>query len=135
MPGLPTPTAAQRRWQDFEVGLLYHFDLTTHRTDGSDHSSGRPPIDPAVFTSTALDTDQWLEAARAAGARYAIFTASCHKYNVAPGLFIGLRFNVYMNVLHYRVQDDDTDTQGPTSTCVNARSRSCAAGTVPSARS
>jgi len=118
--------------RNYEVGLLYHFDLTTYREDNTDHSGGKPPIDPTVFTPTELNTDQWLEAAQAAGAKYAIFTAShetgftnwqsdlypygvkhtawrngkadivgdfinsCHKYNIAPGLFIGLRFKAHI---------------------------------------
>ena len=143
----PVPTPAQLRWQDYEIGLLYHFDLSTYRDDGSDHAVRRAPVDPARFTPVSLDTDQWLEAAVAAGAKYAMFTAShetgfanwqsdlyqygvkhvawgngkrdivgefvasCRKYGIAPGLFIGLRFNLYKNVSSYLVQNGSADEQ------------------------
>jgi len=145
--GRPVPTPAQLRWQDYEVGLLYHLDLTTFRDDGLDHAVGKPHVDPALFEPRALDTDQWLEAAVAAGAKYAIFTAShetgftnwqsdlypfgvkhvawrdgkcdivgdfvasCHKYGIAPGLFIGLRFNEYQNVSSYLVRGGSAEAQ------------------------
>ena len=73
---LPKPTKAQLAWQDFEVGALYHFDLTTFREDGADHSRGEPPLDMSLFNPTKLDTDQWLAAAQAMGAKYALFTAT-----------------------------------------------------------
>ncbi|MBE3134979.1 MAG: alpha-L-fucosidase [Acidobacteria bacterium] len=36
----------------------------------------RQTIDPNLYNPAQLDTDQWLEAAKAAGAKYAIFTAT-----------------------------------------------------------
>lgn len=143
----PRPTPAQLAWQRFEVGLLYHFDLTTWREDGSDHSGSGPPPDAGLFKPDQLDTDQWLAAAVAAGARYAILTAShetgfmlwqsdlypygvghvpwrdgkgdvvadfiasCHRVGVQPALFIGLRFNSWFGVRHYRVDGDDPTRQ------------------------
>jgi len=73
---LPRPTAAQRRWQDCEVGLIYHFDLPIAAGIYAPNNTHRERIDPARYNPTRLDTDQWLEAAKAAGARYAVFTAT-----------------------------------------------------------
>ncbi len=73
---MPRPTPAQLALQDAEIGFLYHLDLTIYQEDRRDHSVGGPP--PAIdrFKPNKLDTDQWLEAAKAAGAKYALFTAS-----------------------------------------------------------
>ena len=127
-----TPLAKQVCWQDYELGLVYHFDLDVYMPGGHQHErSRRERLDPGLYRPSKLDTDQWLEAARAAGARYAIFTAthhqgflqwqsdvypfglrqidwrggkgdivgdfveSCHKVGIAPGLYVGIRFNAY----------------------------------------
>jgi alpha-L-fucosidase len=130
----------QVQWQDFELGLVYHFDLDVYMPGGHHHErSRRERLDPTLYRPAKLDTDQWLEAARAAGARYAIFTAthhqgflqwqsdvypfglkqvewrngrgdivrdfvqSCRKYDIAPGIYIGIRFNAYWQVYNYEV--------------------------------
>jgi alpha-L-fucosidase len=138
-PNLPTPLPKQIGWQDFELGLVYHFDLDVYMPGGEDHErSRREKLDIRLYDPAKLDTDQWLEAARALGARYAIFTAthhqgflqwqsdaypfglkqtkwrdgkadifgdfvtSCRKYGVAPGLYLGIRFNAYWQVYSYK---------------------------------
>lgn len=72
----PRPTPVQMRWQDYEIGALFSFDLTTFRQDGADHCRDHPLMDPEIFRPEALDTDQWVEAASSAGVRYALLTAS-----------------------------------------------------------
>ncbi|MHC4518489.1 MAG: alpha-L-fucosidase [Planctomycetota bacterium] len=137
---IATPLPKQVRWQDYELGLVYHFDLDVYMPGGHHHErSRRERLDPALYHPDELDTDQWLAAAQAAGARYAIFTAthhqgflqwqsdlypfglkqvqwrggkadivrdfveSCHKVGIAPGLYIGIRFNAYWQVYNYQV--------------------------------
>jgi alpha-L-fucosidase len=73
---LPRPTAAQQVWQDCEVGLIYHFDLPVAAGEFAGNNTVRRKLDPALYNPTKLDTDQWMEAAKAAGARYAVFTAT-----------------------------------------------------------
>ena len=72
-----TPLPRQAAWQDLEVGVIYHFDMPLFSPGGW---NGRDAIhktwDPKVFNPAKLDTDQWLEAAKAMGARYAILTAT-----------------------------------------------------------
>jgi len=134
------PLPKQVRWQDYELGLVYHFDLDVYMPGGHHHERSRHErLDPALYHPARLDTDQWLEAAKAAGARYAILTAthhqgflqwqsdlypfglkqiqwrggkgdivrdfveSCHKVGIAPGLYIGIRFNAYWQVYNYQV--------------------------------
>lgn len=73
---LPRPTAAQLRWQECEIGLIYHFDLPIAARRFAGNNTVRERLDPDLYQPIQLDTDQWLEAAKAAGARYAIFTAT-----------------------------------------------------------
>jgi alpha-L-fucosidase len=138
--GLVTPRASQATWQDFELGLVYHFDLDVYMPGGHRHEdSRRQLVDPRRYQPAKLDTDQWVESAVAMGARYAIFTAthhqgflqwqsdvypfglkqapwrkgkgdivgdfveSCRKRHVAPGVYIGIRFNAYHKVYQYKV--------------------------------
>jgi len=74
---LPAPTAAQKRWQDCELGAVFHFDLPVYLDEGWQWTPAYTvALDPDLYAPEALDTDQWLEAAKALGARYAIFTAT-----------------------------------------------------------
>ncbi len=71
---IPVPTPAQLAWQDFELGLVFHFDLPIFAPGGWTARKGT--LDPNLYQPKKLDTDQWLEAAKAMGARYAVFTAT-----------------------------------------------------------
>lgn len=133
----PRPTAAQIAWQDFEVGMLFSLDLPVFAPGG--WTDKLRTYNPNLYDPVELDTDQWLESAKLAGVRYAVFTAthfngflqwqsdlypyglkltswrrgkadvvkmfveSCHKYNIAPGLFLSCHENAYMGVKDYRV--------------------------------
>ncbi|MEJ2049790.1 MAG: alpha-L-fucosidase, partial [Calditrichota bacterium] len=70
------PTPAQLAWQDAEVGVIFHFDLPVAAGEFAPNNSGKKRLDPAKYNPRELDTDQWLEAAKTAGARYAVFTAT-----------------------------------------------------------
>jgi alpha-L-fucosidase len=72
----PRPTPAQLRWQECEIGLIYHFDLPVAAREVAPNNAVRQTLDPNLYNPAQLDTDQWLEAAKAAGAKYAIFTAT-----------------------------------------------------------
>lgn len=76
---LPRPTPAQVAWQDCEVGILYSFDMPiAARWAKGDGDLFRvwKTSDPNLYNPEKLDTDQWMEAAKAAGAKYAVFTAT-----------------------------------------------------------
>jgi len=73
---LPTPTPAQLIWQDCEIGLLYCFDPAIAAEIYTPNNTYRQRIDPAKYNPVNLDTDQWLAVATAAGAKYALFTAT-----------------------------------------------------------
>ena len=70
----PRPTPAQGAWQNFEVGVLFSLDLPVFAPGG--WTDKLQTYDPNLFNPTQLDTDQWLESAKQAGARYAVFTAT-----------------------------------------------------------
>jgi alpha-L-fucosidase len=78
VPGLPTPRGPQLAWQRAEFGVVFHYDLHVfdERRYVQAENRRRPLEDPSIFDPPALDTDQWVAAAAAAGARFAILTAS-----------------------------------------------------------
>ncbi|RMF97196.1 MAG: glycoside hydrolase family 29 [Planctomycetota bacterium] len=72
----PLPTPAQLRWQDYEVGIIFHFDMPIAARAAVPNNATKQTFDPQLYNPTKLDTDQWAEVAKAAGARYAVFTAT-----------------------------------------------------------
>ena len=68
------PSPQQVEWQDLEMGVIVHFGLNTF-TD-KEWSDGT--IDPRVFNPKQLDPEQWVLAAKAAGAQYLVLVAKHH---------------------------------------------------------
>ena len=68
------PASKQLEWHDMEVGMFVHFNMFTYSGDWQWRSFKDYP-DPDLFRPERLDTDQWMEAARAFGAKYAVLTA------------------------------------------------------------
>jgi alpha-L-fucosidase len=66
-PSTVLPTQSQVEWADSEIGVLIHYDMWVYRSD-----NGLPSL--SVFNPSGLNTDQWVEAAKNAGARYAVLT-------------------------------------------------------------
>ena len=73
---LPAPTRAQQVWQDCEIGLLFCFDLPIAAEIYTRNNTHRKRVDPNKYNPTKLDTDKWVALATAAGAKYALFTAT-----------------------------------------------------------
>ena len=68
---LAKPTPEQAAWQDCEVGMFIHFSPNTWTDkEGDDLSLPLEKFNPAK-----LDTDQWVAAAEAMGAKYIVFVA------------------------------------------------------------
>lgn len=68
------PGPVQRVWQDMEVGLFIHFNMFTYAPEWNFRTFKNHPS-PELFNPVKLDTDQWLEAGKAFGAKYAVLTA------------------------------------------------------------
>ena len=60
------------------MGAVFHYDL--HVFDGIRYGQGNNRISPIedynIFNPTQLDTDQWIQAAKAAGCKFAVLTAT-----------------------------------------------------------
>lgn len=70
------PTARQLAYQDWEFGLFLHFGIRTFYEGYLDWDG--QPMSATRFAPSALDCDQWMRAAKAAGMRYAVLTAKHH---------------------------------------------------------
>ncbi|WP_348268585.1 alpha-L-fucosidase [Edaphobacter paludis] len=68
------PSPAQVQWQDLEIGVIFHFGTNTFLN----REWGDGTASPSVFNPTHVDTDQWMDAAKSAGARYAVLVAKHH---------------------------------------------------------
>jgi alpha-L-fucosidase len=68
------PTPQQLEWQDLEFGVIVHFGLNTF----TDQEWGSGKVSPSVFNPTKFNPEQWVEAAKAAGAKYLVFVAKHH---------------------------------------------------------
>ena len=63
------PSPSQVKWADAEVGVLIHYGLWVYKS--SDEGSATPL---SAFNPSKLSTDQWVKAAKSAGATYAVLT-------------------------------------------------------------
>ena len=74
----PKPAPRQMKWHEAELGVVFHYDL--HVFDGLVYGQGNNRINPIedynIFHPDQLDTDQWIQSAKAAGAKFAILTAT-----------------------------------------------------------
>ncbi|GAA3585285.1 alpha-L-fucosidase [Snuella lapsa] len=140
----PKPNHRQLAWQQAEMGVVFHYDL--HVFDGIKYGQGNNRIDPVnnyqIFNPKQLDTDQWVKAAKDAGAKFAIltathetgfalyqskvnpyclravdwrngkgdivadFVASCRKYGIKPGIYLGIRWNSFLGVHDFKVNGE-----------------------------
>ena len=139
---VPIPSASQLAWQNAELGVLFSYDL--HVFDGKKYDQAfnriTPIADYNIFNPTQLNTDQWIQSAKAAGATFAILTVthetgfalyqsdvnpyclkairwrngkgdivrdfinSRKKYDVKPGIYIGIRWNSFLGVHDFKMQ-------------------------------
>jgi alpha-L-fucosidase len=68
------PSPAQIAWQDLEIGVIIHFSTNTFLN----REWGDGTASPSVFNPSHVDTDQWMQAARSGGAKYAVLVAKHH---------------------------------------------------------
>ncbi len=69
------PSKSQLAWADCEIGVIIHLDINIFDPDHFDYKNREtcPPL--SCFNPSKLNTDQWVKAAKDAGAKYAVLTA------------------------------------------------------------
>ncbi len=68
------PSPQQVQWQDLEFGVLIHFGPNTFM----DREWGEGNADPSVFNPAQFNPEQWVLAAKSAGAKYLVMVAKHH---------------------------------------------------------
>lgn len=68
------PGPQQVAWQDLEIGVIFHFGTNTFL----DREWGDGLAQPHVFNPSDVNAEQWVEAVKAAGAKYVILVAKHH---------------------------------------------------------
>lgn len=72
------PRPSQVKWHEAEMGAVFHYDL--HVFDGKRYNQHDNRINPIedynIFNPAQLNTDQWVQAAKAAGCKFALITAT-----------------------------------------------------------
>ena len=79
------PSKAQLEWAGSEVGVLIHFDMPVFEPSYDFRKDWNYHPDLKIFNPTELNTDQWLAAAKSAGATYAVLVAKhCSGFSLWP---------------------------------------------------
>ena len=79
------PTSRQVEWADAEIGVLIHFDINVYEPEYEWRKDWNYNPDPKIFNPSELDTDQWIKAAKDAGAQYAVLVAKhCTGFSLWP---------------------------------------------------
>lgn len=82
---LVLPSTTQEEWADAEIGVIIHYDIQAFEPDYSIRRQWGYTPDPGVFNPTELNTDQWIETAKSAGAKYAVLVAKhCSGFSLWP---------------------------------------------------
>jgi len=82
---LVLPSKAQLKWADAEIGVLIHFDMPTFEPEYDFRKDWNYHPDLTIFNPKELDTDQWIKAAKSAGATYAVLVAKhCSGFSLWP---------------------------------------------------
>ena len=79
------PSKVQLKWANAEVGVLIHFDMPVFEPEYNFREDWNYHPDLSIFNPKELDTDQWIKAAKAAGATYAVLVAKhCSGFSLWP---------------------------------------------------
>lgn len=70
------PTKEQQQYQDWEMGVFFHFGIRTFYEGRQDWDGGAMPAEG--FFPRKLDCGQWLRTAKEAGFRYAVLVCKHH---------------------------------------------------------
>ena len=72
----PVPTPRQLEFLDWEFGVFFHFGIRSFFMGHRDWDNR--PMPASAFNPDRLDCDQWIAAAKTAGARYAVLVCKHH---------------------------------------------------------
>ena len=79
------PSKAQNKWANAEIGAMFHFDLQVFEPEYKWRSDRNYQPELSIFNPKELNTDQWIQSAKAAGATYAILVAKhCSGFSLWP---------------------------------------------------
>ncbi len=79
------PSKAQLNWAGSEIGVLIHFDLQVFEPSYNFRKDWNYHPDLSIFNPKELSTDQWIKAAKSAGATYAVLVAKhCSGFSLWP---------------------------------------------------
>ena len=79
------PTKAHLKWSEAEVGVLIHFDMPVFEPGYNFRKNWNYHPDLSIFNPKELNTDQWIAAAKSAGATYAVLVAKhCSGFSLWP---------------------------------------------------
>lgn len=82
---LAKPSKEQVAWMKSEMGVIIHFDVQVFEPEYNWRAQWGYTPSPEVFNPKELDTDQWIETAAKAGAKYAILVAKhCSGFSLWP---------------------------------------------------
>lgn len=85
MSAFPLPTPEQLAWADCEIGVIIHLDVQVFEPEYEFRKQRGYCPPAAVFNPSQLDTDQWVDAAAQAGAKYAVLVAKhCSGFSLWP---------------------------------------------------
>ena len=69
------PTPQQANWANEEIGVIIHLDTNIFAPDTYKYNHKETLPSLSVFHPSKLNTDQWIAAAKSAGAKYAVLVA------------------------------------------------------------
>jgi alpha-L-fucosidase len=79
------PSKSQLKWAKAEVGVLIHFDMPVFEPEYNFRKDWNYHPDLSIFNPKELNTDQWIKAAKSAGATYAVLVAKhCSGFSLWP---------------------------------------------------
>jgi alpha-L-fucosidase len=82
---LVLPTARQVEWANAEIGALIHYDVQVYEPSYKWRKDFNYQPSPAIFNPDKLNTDQWIKAAKEAGATYVVLVAKhCSGFSLWP---------------------------------------------------
>jgi len=70
-----TPSSTQLAWAEAEIGLMITLDMNMYEPETFRYEDASTLPSLSLFNPTQLNTDRWIEAAVALGARYAVLIA------------------------------------------------------------